>query len=254
MDIFELKGIYKSYLNTKGTQARIVLKNVDLNIRKNEFTCIIGPSGCGKTTLLNMMAGFERPLKGTVLFKGEEVTGPGPDRGVIFQEYSLLPWINVLKNVEFAVNRKEYDVKQRREIAQHYVDMVGLSDFSNHRPNLLSGGMKQRVAIARTLAMAPEVLLMDEPFSNLDEQTRKHLDDEIKKIWLRDKKTVVFITHSIDEAIMLGTKIVMMSPAPGTITHEWNITAEERDTTSGAFSELKEEIKNELSKPKCESR
>jgi len=250
MNVFEIKGVYKSYLNAKNTQARIALRNINLNIRENEFVCIIGPSGCGKTTLLNLMAGFEEPLKGEVLFKGGPVDGAGPDRGVVFQEYSLMPWTNVLKNVEFGIDRKKYDKEKRVEIARHFIDMVGLSEFINHRPNLLSGGMKQRVAIARVLAMGAEVLLMDEPFSNLDEQTRKHLDGEIKKIWRDEKKTVVFITHSIEEALLLGTRIIMLSSAPGMIIGEWIIDVDERNLSSDAFSRLKEEISQTLSKPK----
>lgn len=251
MYVFELNNVYKTYFNHKGDKARIVLRDVSLRVEENEFVCIIGPSGCGKTTLLNLMAGFERPLRGDMKYRGETITGPSSQRAVVFQEYSLLPWINVLKNVEFSIDRKRYSQQERREIAERYIELVGLSDFKDHRPNLLSGGMKQRVAIARTLAMEPDVLLMDEPFSSLDEQTKKHLDQELLDIWEKDRKTVVFITHSIDEAILLGTRIVLMSSSPGKITREWKLDFKNRDPTSERVVHLKKEILDELQACSC---
>ena len=191
MNVIDVKGVYKTYFNHKGDKARIVLSDVSLSAEENEFLCIVGPSGCGKTTLLNLIAGFERPLRGSITYRGDPITGPSAERAVVFQEYSLLPWMNVQKNVEFSIDRKKYTPEERKRIAERYIDLVGLSDFKEQRPNLLSGGMKQRVAIARTLAMEPDVLLMDEPFSSLDEQTKKRLDQELQDIWRKERKTVV---------------------------------------------------------------
>lgn len=254
MNIIDAKNIYKTYFNHKGDKARIVLKDVSISIKENEFVCIIGPSGCGKTTLLNLMAGFEKPLRGEMLYRGEAVHGPSSERAVVFQEYSLLPWMDVQKNVEFSIDRKRYDSKERTEIADRYIRLVGLSDFKEQRPNLLSGGMKQRVAIARTLAMEPDVLLMDEPFSSLDEQTKKHLDQELIRIWRKEKKTVVFITHSIDEALLLGTRIILMTSSPGRISREWHLDFDDRDPASEKMVQLKKDIMDELEACSCIAR
>ncbi len=241
MSIMELKGVSKAYLNRKGDEARVVLRDIDLSIEENEFICVVGPSGGGKTTLLNLMAGFERPNAGTIRFRGEEVTGTSRSRGVVFQEFSLMPWLNVLKNVMFSVD-DNLSTKERKEIAERYIDMVGLSEFKDHRPSNLSGGMKQRVAIARTLAMEPDMLLMDEPFSALDEQTRKKLDSDILELWKNNRKTVVFITHNISEALLLGTRVIMISSSPGRITGEWNLEGMDKDPQSDGMRTLREEI------------
>ncbi|MFA6803320.1 MAG: ABC transporter ATP-binding protein [Candidatus Methanomethylophilaceae archaeon] len=254
MNIIEIDNVFMAYLNRKGDEARVVLRDVSLSVEENEFVCIIGPSGCGKTTLLNLIAGFEFPLLGEIKYRNEKITGPSSDRAVVFQEYSLLPWIDVQKNVEFSLDRKRFSQKEREQIAKRYIDMVGLSEFADHRPNLLSGGMKQRVAIARTLAMQPDMLLMDEPFSSLDEQTKKHLDQELLNIWHKEKKTVVFVTHSIDEALLLGTRIILMTASPGRIAKEWRIDSENRDITSEAMIGLKKEILDELQTCSCAAR
>ncbi len=247
MGVFDIKGVYKAYVNSKGDKAKIVLQDVNLTVNENEFLCILGPSGCGKTTLLNMMAGFEFPLKGEVLFKGKKVEGPGSDRGVIFQEYSLMPWTDVQKNVAFGINRKKYNEKERMALALEYLDLVGLRDVAKNRPNSLSGGMKQRVAIARTLAMEPDALLMDEPFCSLDEQTKKHMDAEILRLWNANKTTVVFITHSIDEALSLGTRIVLMSRSPGKFVKSWELPADmDRNHNSDQYLRLRDEIYDAL--------
>lgn len=243
MSVMELRNVYKAFYNQKGSKARTVLKDVSLSIGENEFACVLGPSGCGKTTMLNMMAGFDRPLSGEVLFRGSPVRGPSPERAVVFQEFSLFPWMNVMDNVRFAINGKGVTEEERTAKAEKYLDMVGLIDFTEQMPNSLSGGMKQRVAIARTLAMEPEVLLMDEPFSSLDEQTKACMDRSLLKIWNRDKRTVVFITHSIEEAITLSTRIVMMSQSPGEIVREWRIgPGFDRDRSSDDFIRLKKDI------------
>ncbi|NLN71215.1 MAG: ABC transporter ATP-binding protein [Thermoplasmatales archaeon] len=251
MSVISIEGISKAYPNKKENAARIVLKDVSLEIEENEFVCIVGPSGCGKTTVLNLIAGFERPNKGKLLYRGEEIVGTSPQRAVVFQEFSLFPWMDVLKNVEFSIDRKKYAPRERTELAKKYIDLVGLSEFADHRPNNLSGGMKQRVAIARTLAMQPDVMLMDEPFSALDEQTRKKLDQEILDIWKKEKRTVVFITHNISEAILLGTRIIMLSSSPGRIVGEWRIGSEDKDLNSEKMTVLRNEIVSRLQPCAC---
>ena len=245
--VFELRSVYKAYENHKGDRAKIVLRDIDLTVEENEFLCILGPSGCGKTTVLNLMAGFEMPLKGEVLFRGNPVKGPGPERAVMFQEFSLMPWATVQRNVVFAMNRKKYSEKERTSMALDYLDMVGLRHVADQRPSSLSGGMKQRVAIARTLAMEPQTMLMDEPFCNLDEQTKAHLDQEILNIWHEHRNTIVFITHSIDEALSLGTRIVLMSSSPGRIVREWRVPEDmSRDASSDEYMALRNEIRDAL--------
>ena len=246
MNVVSLDNVSMAFPDRKGKEAKVVLRDVTMNIEENEFLCLIGPSGCGKTTILNIVAGFERPVSGKATYKGEEIKAPSHQRGVVFQEYSLLPWMNVLRNVEFGLEGKEKDAKVREETAKKYLSMVGLSDFADHRPNLLSGGMKQRVAIARTLAMDPEMLLMDEPFSALDEQTRSKLDKEILELWKRNKRTVLFITHNVDEALLLATRIIMLSSPPGRIIKEWRIDEENRDPASENMMRLKKDILSTL--------
>lgn len=242
MTILELKNVSKAYQNRKGDEARVVLRNIDLKIEENEFLCIVGPSGCGKTTILNLMAGFERPDVGNLYFKGEEITGTSRDRAVVFQEFSLMPWMNVINNVKFSIDDR-LSSSEKETIASRYIDLVGLSEFKDQRPNNLSGGMKQRVAIARTLAMEPEMMLMDEPFSALDELTRKNLDHEMLEIWKNNKRTIVFITHNINEAMLLATRIIMISSSPGRIVGEWRFD----DIDKNADSERLSEIRNEIS-------
>ena len=242
MPVIELQNVYKTYNDPKNTIAKVVVKDVSFTVGKNEFVSIVGPSGCGKTTLLNMVAGFEKPLMGKILHNGEEIKGPGLDRGVVFQEFSLLPWTNVQKNVEFAIDQKKHNAAERKEIADKYIEMVGLADHKEKRPNMLSGGMKQRVAIARTLAMGSDTLLMDEPFSSLDEHMRRHLDNELLEIWGRERKTVLFVTHNIEEALMLSTRVILLSASPGQITKEWDLTGMSKDMTSREMVTLKSEI------------
>ncbi|MBE6517406.1 MAG: ABC transporter ATP-binding protein [Thermoplasmata archaeon] len=244
MSQIRLSEVSKAYYTTRRMDdARVVLDRVNLNIEEGEFITIIGPSGCGKTTILNMIAGFEGPTLGKVLFKDNEIEGPSPERGVVFQEFSLLPWMSVRSNIELALECKKVPEKDRKEIALKALKAVGLENFADYRPNLLSGGMKQRVAIARLLAMDSEVFLMDEPFSALDEQTRTKLDKDIVKIWKERKKTVVFVTHSIDEAIQLSTRIVLLSSSPGKVIKEWRLDENlYRDPMSYDMIKLKKEI------------
>ncbi len=245
MSVLEVKNVSKAYPNRKGDEARVVLRDINLTIEENEFICIVGPSGGGKTTLLNLMAGFEKPNAGHLYYRGEEITGTSRSRGVVFQEFSLMPWMNVLKNVMFSVD--DYlKTSEQKAVAEKYIEMVGLSEFKDQRPSNLSGGMKQRVAIARTLAMEPDVMLMDEPFSALDEQTRKKLDHDILDLWKNNKRTIVFITHNIDEAMFLATRIIMISSSPGKIVGEWNLEGSDRDLQSAEMRVLREEISQKL--------
>ena len=194
------------------------LDDVSLEIAPGEFVCIVGPSGCGKTTLLNVLAGFEAATAGTVAAFGTPVEEPGPDRTMMFQDYALFPWLTVLGNIEYGLVRNKTPAEQRRQIVAHYIDLIDLRGFENKYPQQLSGGMRQRVALARALAVNPKILLMDEPFAALDSFTRERLQDELVRVWQQEKKAVLFITHSIDEAIKLGDRVVVMSPRPGRIT------------------------------------
>ena len=196
----------------------VALEDVDLTVSAGEFLTLVGPSGCGKSTILDLISGLTKPSAGTLRIDGRPITGPGLDRSVVFQQYTLLPWRTARANVEFALEAKGGLTKaERGRIADEYLELVGLSEFANRLPGELSGGMKQRVAIARSLSYQPEVLLMDEPFGALDAQTRERLQEELLGIWRRTGTTVVFITHDIDEAVFLGQRVAVMSAAPGRI-------------------------------------
>ncbi|TCG09722.1 ABC transporter ATP-binding protein [Paraburkholderia steynii] len=205
------------HLNRRGHF--VVLEDVSFDVAPGEFVALVGPSGCGKTTLLDLIGGLTLPDRGQILVGGREIDGPGLDRGIVFQQYALFPWKTALGNVEFGLEAKGVGKRERRATAQRFLDLVGLSAFADHYPHQLSGGMKQRVSIARALSYEPDVLLMDEPFAALDAQTRETLQDELLRIWKRTGTTVVFITHSIDEAIYLGQRVLVMAAAPGRITH-----------------------------------
>ena len=223
MSILEFKNVSKSF--GEGTARSDVLKGIDLSVKEGEFLVLLGFSGTGKTTLINLMAGLETPSKGEVLFKGKPITGPGPERGVIFQNYSLMPWLTVDANVRLAVETifPNLRKKERQEKVDHYVKMVGLSHAASRRPAELSGGMRQRVNVARALAMNPEVLLLDEPLSALDALTRGNLADEIEQIWEQEKMTCVLITNDVDEAIVLADRIIALNP-DGTLGDEFKVT------------------------------
>ncbi len=195
----------------------LAIDDVSLDVTDSEFLCLVGPSGCGKSTLLRMIAGLDSVSRGHVLIDGKPVAGPSPKVGFVFQEYTLFPWRTVQKNVEFGLELKKTPPQQRREIADKYIDMVGLSNFRDSYPYQLSGGMKQRTAIARTLAVGPEILLMDEPFGALDAQTRNILQAQLLDIWNREKIKIVFVTHSVDEAVFLADKVAVMTARPGRI-------------------------------------
>jgi NitT/TauT family transport system ATP-binding protein len=199
------------------------LDNVTLDVRTGEFLTLVGPSGCGKSTLLDLLGGLTTPSSGRILLDGRPVTGPARDRGIVFQQYALFPWRTAAQNIEFGLEVAGVCARERRERARHYLDLVNLSAFANRYPQELSGGMKQRVAIARSLAYDPEVLLMDEPFAALDAQTRETLQTELLRIWRSTGKTIVFITHGIDEAIVLGQRVAVMTARPGRIKHVFDI-------------------------------
>ncbi|MDE6923472.1 MAG: ABC transporter ATP-binding protein [Oscillospiraceae bacterium] len=224
----------------------VALNGVDLDIYENEFICVVGPSGCGKSTLLNIIAGLTQPTSGTVLCNGKEVTGTGTDRGVVFQQYALFPWLTVKKNVKFALEMRGIKGKEADEEAMKYLEKVDLVKFADHYPKELSGGMKQRVAIARAYAANPEVLLMDEPFGALDAQTRTQLQTELLDTWEKDRKTCFFITHDVDEAIILAQKVIIMSARPGRIKEMVDIDIPYPRTQETKMSPRFLELKNHI--------
>lgn len=221
----------------------IALKNIDVSIGKGEFVCLLGPSGCGKSTLLNAVAGFSMPTSGTIDVDGKPVLTPGPDRGMVFQEYALFPWMTVAQNVAFGLEIKNMARADIKERVGELLTMLKLSDFGDRFPKDLSGGMRQRVAIARVLALDPPVLLMDEPFGALDSLTRRSLQDELLRIWAQMKKTIIFVTHSIEESIYLADRIVVMTYRPGTIKADVAVTVPRpRDSSTQAFNDLKRQL------------
>lgn len=222
------------------------LDQVSLAIGEKEFICVVGPSGCGKSTMLNVIAGLEAPTSGSVRMDGKAITAPGPERGVIFQQYALFPWMTVKKNVEYGLKIQKVPKQEREKLAERYIDMVDLADFKNAYPKELSGGMKQRVAIARGYAINPEVLLMDEPFGALDAQTRSQLQEALLQTWQREQKTCFFITHDVEEAVLLAQRIVIMSARPGRIKEIVDVDIpyprNQKTKLTGKFNEIKNYI------------
>jgi NitT/TauT family transport system ATP-binding protein len=220
-----IEDVSKSFQT--GTGNVLALDHVSLQVNEGEFVCLVGPSGCGKTTLLNIIAGLEKPDSGLVLADGKPVTGPGRDRLVMFQESALFPWLDVFGNVLFGLKLKpQLTNKDRRDVARYYLELVGLTRFEHANIHELSGGMKQRVALARSLAPNPRVLLMDEPFAALDALTREQLYGDLQRIWKERKKTIVFVTHNVREAVCLGDRVLLFSPNPGRIQEEFDIDLE----------------------------
>ncbi|NLL18927.1 MAG: ABC transporter ATP-binding protein [Clostridia bacterium] len=222
------------------------LSDINLEIEENELAVIVGPSGCGKSTLLNIVAGLEQASCGVVRLNGREITAPGADRGMVFQSYTLFPWLTVQQNVEFGLKIKGVHPEERARKARHYIELVGLTGFQDALPKTLSGGMKQRVAIARALANGPEMLLMDEPFGALDAQTRSIMQDLLLSVWEKERTTVLFITHDIDEAVLLADNVYVMSRRPGRIQAKIKVDIsrprDHRLTVSREFTEIKKEI------------
>lgn len=244
----KIDNVYKEYLGRGGKT--VALNGVNLDIMENEFICVVGPSGCGKSTLLNIIAGLLEPTSGAVYLDGKQIEGTGVERGVVFQQYALFPWRTVLKNVMFGLEMKKTPKEEAVKIARKYIEAVGLKGFENSYPKELSGGMKQRVAIARAYAANPEVLLLDEPFGALDAQTRVQLQTELLNTWGQEKKTCFFITHDVDEAIILAQRVIIMSARPGRIKRIVDIDISyprTQETKSDPhFLELKAEIWNEV--------
>ncbi len=243
--ILELINVSKKYITEK--KEILAVDNVSFAVKHNEFISVVGPSGCGKSTLLRMIAGLEKPTTGKILLEGKEIDGPGAERGMVFQQYTLLPWRTVLNNVAFGPEIKGIPKEERYKIAKKYIKMIGLEGFEDAYPYELSGGMQQRVAIARTLANDPTIVLMDEPFGALDTQTRTILQNELLKIWEQDKKTVIFITHSVEEAVYLSDRVIIMTARPGRIKDIVNINLERpRKRTDMEFIQYKKNIIDKL--------
>lgn len=236
-----LDNVSKSFF--KENEPQEILQNISLNVDTGEFLCIVGPSGCGKTSILRLIAGLDFPTSGRITESEIQIECPSPERGYVFQQFSLFPWRNVLENVTFGLEVKGMRKEERIKKARQYLEMVELSPYQKNHPGELSGGMKQRVAIARSLVTNPHVMLMDEPFSALDVQTRQKLQEELVRIWEEEQKTIIFVTHDVEEAIFLADRVVVLSQSPGRIIKSFHINLERiRDRTSPKFLELKREI------------
>ncbi|MGG5252127.1 ABC transporter ATP-binding protein [Neobacillus sp. SM06] len=242
-----MNHIYKRYAN-KDKQPVEILHDINLTIEKGQFISILGPSGCGKSTLLSIVAGLTEATSGEILVEGRQVTKPGKDRGMVFQQAALFPWLNVTENVMFPL-KKEMSKTEAEVQAKKFLQMVQLSKYVTHYPHELSGGMQQRVAIARALAMNPEILLMDEPFGALDEQTRSRLHVQLEKIWIETQKTILFVTHSISESLKLSDRVIVMGTKPGTILQDIKIDIPRpRDQYKKEMFEIEEYIMSFLKK------
>ena len=237
----DVKGVNKVFKTD--SREVIALKDINLQIPQGQFVCLLGPSGCGKSTLLNAIAGFSLPSSGEITADGQLITGPGPDRGMVFQEYALFPWMTVEKNIAFGLEIKGMAKAEIDARVSQLLAMLSLSDFRHRFPKDLSGGMRQRVAIARVLALDSPIMLMDEPFGALDALTRRNLQDELLRIWSELKKTIIFVTHSIEEAIYMADRIIVMTYRPGTVKRDMMIDLPRlRDPSSSEFNALKREL------------
>ena len=250
-----LSGVFRKYKNSRGSFTP-ALQNIDLEIEQGEFVCIVGPSGCGKSTLLHLLAGLDHPTTGEIEIDGNPIQGPGTDRILLFQELGLFPWLTVRQNVEFGLKMAGISRNDRRDRAKVFLRMVHLSHFEEHYIHQLSGGMKQRVALARSLALRPKILLMDEPFAALDAQTRDMLHDELERLWKETSPTIVFVTHNVREAVRLGDRVLLMSFRPGRIKSQFRVTlnrprhVEDADVACVAkeiLGQLREEIDRSVS-------
>lgn len=238
-----VKNLSKKFDNSE----KSTLNSIDLEIKDGEFICIVGASGCGKTTLLNLIAGLETPTTGEILLDGNKVTKPGADRTVMFQEHGLYPWLNVIDNVKFPLKLAKIPKEEQEKRATHYLKMVGLLEYKNYPIHQISGGMRQRTALARALAMDSKILLMDEPFSALDKQTSNQLRAELQKIWIETHKTILFITHSVEESVYLADRVVVLSPKTGSVTDIVDINIPRpREVYSPEFVELRHKILDEV--------
>jgi NitT/TauT family transport system ATP-binding protein len=242
MGNLEIRDLNQAFPREDGTEL-VVLDHLTFDVRDKEFVCILGSSGCGKTTLLRLIAGLDTSRSGDIILDGEEIHGPTAKVGFVFQEYSLFPWRTVIDNIAFGLEMQGMGKEERYRIADQYLDLVNLTPFRNSYPSELSGGMRQRVAVARALALDPVLLLMDEPFGALDAQTRNMLQQELLAIWEKTKKTVVFITHSVDEAVYLSDRIIVLTPRPGRICRVFPVELPRpRDRTSVEFAQVRRDV------------
>jgi NitT/TauT family transport system ATP-binding protein len=242
MGNFVIRDLNQSFLRDDGSRL-VVLDHLSFEVRDKEFVCILGSSGCGKTTLLRLIAGLDEAQAGSIILDGEEIRGQNPKVGMVFQEYSLFPWRTVIDNIAFGLEMKGMGKEERFRIAEKYLDLVNLSQFRTSYPSELSGGMRQRIAVARALALDPVLLLMDEPFGALDAQTRNMLQKELLEIWDKTKKTIIFITHSVDEAVFLADRIIVLTPRPGRICQIFPIElTRPRDRTSVEFAQVRRQV------------
>jgi NitT/TauT family transport system ATP-binding protein len=246
-----IRNVSKTFTSEKGEKVES-LSSIYLDIENQEFICLLGPSGCGKTTLLRIIAGLDRASTGTVELGRTLIDRPNPQLAMIFQEYSLYPWRTVAANIGFGLEIRKVPSEERHAIVKKYVDIVGLRGFENSYPYELSGGMRQRVAVARALAVEPSILLMDEPFGALDAQTRNLLQHELLNIWEKTKKTIVFVTHSVDEAVFMADRIVVLTPRPGRICEVIPVDSPRpRDRTSVEFAKVRRYVLDLINQPKC---
>ena len=248
-----IDGVSRTFPGVSGGKPVLALQPTDLTIAKNDFVTILGPSGCGKSTLLRIVAGLDRPTSGRVMLAGTEIKGPGADRGMVFQSYTLFPWLTIRENVAFGLRERGVAEREKWEIVDSYIDKVGLRGFENHWPKQLSGGMQQRTAIARALANGPRILLLDEPFGALDNQTRGLMQELLLGIWEREQKTVIFVTHDIEEAVFMASHVVTMSARPGRIksitpvdlSHPRHYTIKASPEFSALRAKLTDDIRSE---------
>ena len=249
-DFLSIRGVSRSFASTSGGAPTIALQATDLGVAENDFITILGPSGCGKSTLLRIVAGLDVPSSGEVQLAGQRIVGPGADRGMVFQSYTLFPWLTVRDNVCFGLNERGMPRAQQLDVAQGFLKKVGLVGFEHHYPKQLSGGMQQRTAIARALANGPRMLLMDEPFGALDHQTRELMQELLLGIWEAERKTVLFVTHDIDEAVFMGSRVVVMSARPGRIKLDRTVNLPHPRSyavkTTPAFMTLKAELTEQV--------
>lgn len=246
-DVIVCKSLEKTFQTARGPVE--VIGDVSLRVQENEFLVLFGPGQCGKSTVINCLSGLEPVTGGTVSVNGKPVTGPGPDRGVVYQRIALFPWLTVMQNVEYGPKMRGIPKKERREKAQYYINLVGLQGFENSFPSKLSGGMRQRVGIARAYCNEPKVLFMDEPFGHLDAQTRYLMQEDLMRIWEKEKRTIVFVTNNIEEAVYLADRIVVLTNCPTRIKREYIIDLPRpRDYVEPKFLALREEISSVVDK------
>ena len=238
-----IDGVTKTFLEKKGGKSTVALRDFNLAVADGEFVCLVGPSGCGKTTLLKLIAGLEQASSGSIYLDGKPVTAPGPERGLVFQDFALFPWRDVTGNVAFGPEVLKVPIAERLRTARQCIELVGLAGSGHKYPSELSGGMQQRAAIARALANNPQLLLMDEPFGSLDAQTRNQMQNELLRIWQDNKKAVVFVTHSVEEAVYLSNRVVVMTGSPGTVKQVYPVgLSYPRSRADHGFVSLREEI------------